>query len=154
MKQKTPFVTLRDNKYLPCWKETTSCICMPPYACNLIRKETTRTKQHFSCNNNGTNTRHEWNKRHLSLRCVTINIYHVGRKQLLVYVCLHMHAILFEKKQQEQNNTSHATITVRIHGMNETKDTFRYVAWHKYLPCWKKTTSCICLQNMSLHWNG
>ena len=38
------------------------------------------------------------------------------------------HAILFEKKQQEQNNTSHATITIRIHGMNETKDTFRYVA--------------------------
>ena len=38
------------------------------------------------------------------------------------------HAILFEKKQQEQNSTSHATITIRIHDMNETKDTFRYVA--------------------------
>lgn len=38
------------------------------------------------------------------------------------------HAILFEKKQQEQDNTSHATITIRIHSMKGTKDTFRYVA--------------------------
>ena len=65
----------------------------------------------------------------------------------MTYVCKRR-CYLVCKKQGEQNNTSHATVTIRILDLNGPKETFRYVAWQIFTMFegqkFKFTISCVC----------